>query len=134
MGEKMWLDSKTWKYPHMYRSARWIGSFVVMKIFYPDIYVLEIDSKSIKKWHLIFHAYLLKTYYQDDKNLDLWEEDPNLHLSMNLEMDKWEKSWQSWIQDTYKEGKTIWILNVLIFALWLRMDPCCELAAWQASH
>lgn len=41
-------------------SARLIGPFLINEILHLDVYVLDLDKKVGKSWHLIFHILLLK--------------------------------------------------------------------------
>lgn len=56
------------------------------------MYVLDIDTKGTKKWHPIFHPFLLNVYYWDDKNLHLWQEEPRPSPDYELWDDNVENS------------------------------------------
>ena len=72
IGEKVWLDSRNLGLPTKVSAkwlACWIGPFAVKKMIHQDVYVLDIEPRAGRNWHLVFHIPMLKKYYKDDKNL-----------------------------------------------------------------
>ena len=106
---KTYVDFSNWW-------GRWIGRFAVKKILHTNVYVLDIDTNGTKKWQLIFHIFLLKFFYRDEKIYIWGKRIIDLHPIMNFRMAKW-KNHNDFRFLTNRKQQTILMLNAWIFAL-----------------